>query len=254
MLKFSYFIVIGLMLITLSARSQSGPCLDNNHKELQKQLKLIYNEEFRSNKTIDLNWKAQNASPGHILSSRWRENLCVRCGKLFIMNRKEDRGGKAWTSGRLSRGSFSYGYFECRMRISKATGVNNSFWVSASRMPGKNAFEVDFCEVHYPNIIHFTVHDHGGEKSDRNPTATFVYKPDLDLSAGYHVYGCFWDTNTISFFFDGEMIWETPNLVCDHAGEIVLGSAVLKWAGEVTDRIDGTSMQVDYVRVWQRDE
>lgn len=80
---------------------------------------LIWHDEFSSNSAIDENWNAENASPGHILSSRWRDNLSVKSGKLIIKNRKENKGGKVWTSGSMtSKRKFKYGYFECRMRIS----------------------------------------------------------------------------------------------------------------------------------------
>lgn len=40
-----------------------------------------------------------------------------------------------------------------------------------------------------------------------------------------------------------------------HRGKapVLLSLAVIKWAGAVTDAIDGASMDVDYVRVWQRE-
>jgi hypothetical protein len=31
-----------------------------------------------------------------------------------------------------------------------------------------------------------------------------------------------------------------------------LSLAIIKWAGEVTDAIDGTVMEVDYVRVYEK--
>lgn len=254
MIRLRCLILLTLALLSLAAQAGNGPCIKRGQQLSNLNWQLVYNEEFRGNKTIDQNWTPQNASPSHILSSRWRDNLSVRKGKLIISNRKEERGGKEWTSGSMRGRNCSYGFYECRMKISKATGVNNSFWMSAAKKPGMNAFELDFCEVHYPNKINYTIHDYGGEKMEKNPTVTYVYKPDMDLSAAYHVYGCYWDKDTISFYFDGKLIWETPNLVCDHAGPFVLGTAILKWAGEVTEKIDGTNMKVDYVRVWQKVE
>jgi hypothetical protein len=32
---------------------------------------------------------------------------------------------------------------------------------------------------------------------------------------------------------------------------VLLSSAIIKWAGPVTDQIEGTAMEVDYVRVYQ---
>ena len=35
-------------------------------------------------------------------------------------------------------------------------------------------------------------------------------------------------------------------------GLLLFGLAIIRWAGPVTDAIHGTSMDVDWVRVWQR--
>ena len=48
------------------------------------------------------------------------------------------------------------------------------------------------------------------------------------------------------------MVRTEPNLFCHDEGYIVLGTSVLKWAGEITPSIDGTSMSVDYVRVFKK--
>ncbi len=42
------------------------------------------------------------------------------------------------------------------------------------------------------------------------------------------------------------------NAICHSQAPVLLSSAVMKWAGPVTDKIDGTAMEVDYVRVYQR--
>lgn len=228
------------------------PYLKTNQPASVKRWTLSFNDEFRKNATIDNNWMPQNSSPEHIKSSRWRENLIVRYGKLRIKNKSERRGGKDWTSGCMTcRVNNDYGYYECRMKISSAEGINNSFWMSAGRKPGLHAFEIDFFEIHYPNKIHYTVHDYGIDVSSKSKTLTETFNPDVDLSKSYHIYGVDWNENTIDFYFDGELKWSVVNTVCNHIGPMALATAVLSWAGNVTDDIDNTQMIVDYVRYWK---
>lgn len=245
--------VVLLMILPIACFAQRGPYFKRGQNNDMEEWKLIYVDHFSFRSTIDENWIPQNEAPDQIMSSRWRENLTTRWGKLVISNRKESRCGKEWTSGSMycSR-VFGYGFYECRMRISKATGVNNSFWMQAGRKPGMHAFEIDFVEAHYPNKIYVTIHDWGAEGVERLSSISYLYEPDVDLSAEYHIYGCNWDEDKISFYFDGELIWETENTFCDHVGPIVLGTAVLGWAGQINDTIDGTDMRVDYVRVWEK--
>jgi hypothetical protein len=41
------------------------------------------------------------------------------------------------------------------------------------------------------------------------------------------------------------------NEFCHSPAPVYLSEAIINWAGEVTDSIDGTSMVVDWVRVYQ---
>lgn len=239
------------ILFSIPSFSQK-PYVKKGEPASHKKWGLSFSDEFRNHSTIDLNWMPQNASPEHIESSRWRENLTIRFGKLRISNKNECKGGKQWTSGCITcRTNNGYGYYECRAKISKARGVNNSFWMSAARKPGLSAFEIDFFEIHYPNVIHYTVIDLGAEKTTNKISYTEIYRPDYDLSNAYHIYGVDWNENTIDFYFDGELIWSVKNTVCNHIGPISLATAVLSWAGEINDTINDTRMMVDYVRYWK---
>ena len=238
------------IFVSLTAFCQK-PYLKKGQPAAQKKWTLSYKDDFRKNSTIDKNWMPQNASPEHILSSRWRENLSVKYGKLRIKNMSERRGGKEWTSGNMiCRTNNGYGYYECRVKIARAHGVNNSFWMSAGRKSGLHGFEIDFFEITYPNVIHYTVHDFGIEKNKETKSFSETFKPDADLSTAYHVYGVDWNENTIDFYFDGVLKWSVDNKVCNHIGPMEFGTAVLPWA-HISDEIDNSQMFVDYVRYWK---
>jgi hypothetical protein len=42
---------------------------------------------------LDQNWEFQNGPSGHILCSRWRENVVVEKGMCRLVNKKERRAG-----------------------------------------------------------------------------------------------------------------------------------------------------------------
>ena len=52
------------------------------------------------------------------------------------------------------------------------------------------------------------------------------------------------------FYFDGKEIRRVKNDVCHYECALLLSEAILKWAGPVGDAIDGTFMEVDYVRAY----
>lgn len=214
--------------------------------------KLVFQDEFNG-KTADLdkNWEFQNGPSGHILCSRWRENAVEENGLCRLLNKKESRGGQQWTSASLwSKRKFKYGYFECRYKYGAATGLNNSFWLLTSLKndePGR--FEIDINEGHYSDQVNMNIHSWSGKHRAQHKRWIAA---GHDLSKEFHLYGLEWTTKELVWYFDGQEIRRDANTVCHSEAPVYLSSAIMKWAGEVTDKIDGTSMDVDYVRVYER--
>lgn len=234
---------------------------------------LVFQDEFNAGgDELDKHWHFQNGPSGHILCSRWRENVAAKDGLCRILNRKEDRGGQQWTSGSMwSKRQFKYGYFEARYRFAATTGLNNSFWImtvapskpasgstaDSGRFPHPNEmpeqsgrFEIDICEGHWPDKIHMNIHNWSGKHWSKPKTYRAEGK---DLGRDFHVYGLLWNVDELVWFFEGREIRREPNTICHGEAPVWFSSAVMKWAGEVTDKIDGTAMEVDYVRVYQRE-
>lgn len=213
---------------------------------------LVFGDEFKGTTTeLDKNWDFQNGPSGHILCSRWRENVVAENGLCRLLNKKENRGGQEWTSGSMwTTRQFRYGYFECRYRYGAATGLNNSFWIMnrlSGGAPGR--FELDINEGHSPNLVNMNIHNWSGKHWARSKKWR---AEGCDLAKEFHVYGFEWNAKELVWYFDGREIRREPNSVAHGPAPVWLSSAIIKWAGPVTDKIDGTSMDVDYVRVYQR--
>lgn len=208
--------------------------------------RLTFAEEFEG-RAIDLDkWAAESGSPGHILSSRWPENLEVDSGALRIRTRREVRGGKQWTTGHLWTRGFRqrYGYFEARIKIAGSSGLNNAFWLITR--PDRIC-EIDITEAHYPSRNNVTVHKWSGEYA-RNTKAV---KAAADLSEEFHIYALEWDEENISWFFDGQRIHRHQNAFCHAPMSVVLSTAVVAWL-KPGENLNGSAMVVDYVRVYAK--
>ena len=72
-----------------------------------------------------------------------------------------------------------------------------------------------------------------------------------DLGHSFHVYGLLWSERELVYYFDGREIRRMSNEICHGESPVRLSLAIIRWAGPVTDAIDGKSMDVDWVRVWQ---
>ncbi|MBQ2968565.1 MAG: S-layer homology domain-containing protein [Clostridia bacterium] len=219
---------------------------------------LTFNDEFEYEGVNWDVWESASASPGHILSSRWPENIAVYDGAMHLLTKKEERGGKQWTTGDawVTPNVFrqAYGYWEARYKYNESGGINNAFWMETIKdgynfaSDSDHRFEIDINEGHYPNKINQTYHTaNDGSLSDHLEVA-------YDLSADYHTYALKWDKDFIYYYFDGELTSKKPNINAIDVVYPIFSTAVLNWAGTLGPKADGSSMAIEYVRIYQRRE
>ncbi|MEI7807930.1 MAG: family 16 glycosylhydrolase, partial [Verrucomicrobiota bacterium] len=211
--------------------------------------KLTFSDEFNGSQ-LDTNvWKsAQGESWGQLLSARFPENAVVTNGLLRLVTKKENRGGKEWTSAMISTKSFrqKYGYWESRYRYAPATGLNQAFWMHPGGKDKDKVFEIDVNEGHYPSDVNATLHQSGlTSKSKR-------YVADYDLAADFHLYAAEWNEQEVIYYFDGREIYRVPNTKANLDMPVIYATAVLPWAGPINDSLNGASMDVDWVHVYQK--
>lgn len=84
--------------------------------------------------------------------------------------------------------------------------------------------------------------------------ATMDSKDLADFGANYHTYGLLWTEDEIVFYQDRKELRRVPNDFCKSESPIWLSEAIINWSGEVTDKLDRTSMKVDWVRYYQSQE
>ncbi|MDQ3813761.1 MAG: glycoside hydrolase family 16 protein, partial [Armatimonadota bacterium] len=211
---------------------------------------MTFHDEFEGDKLDVDTWRIEAGSPGHILSSRWPENVEVKDGLLRLLTKREERGGKKWTSGNIWTKTFTqqYGYFEARMRIGKASGLNNAFWLmTTKKKTDPYHFEIDITEAHYPHRSQMTLHNWSGEHWARSKTGVVAD----DLSADFHVYALEWTEKELVWYLDGVEMWRTAHDICRDASPLRFSSAVAHFAGRIGPELDGTDMAVDWVRVYR---
>ena len=75
---------------------------------------------------------------------------------------------------------------------------------------------------------------------------------DFNFARDFHTYGLEWNEKELVFYFDGKEIRREKNEFCYSPAPVWLSLAIIPWAGKITDAIDKTQMEVDYVRVYQR--
>ncbi len=196
-----------------------------------------------------------------------KENAFVQGGRLTIHTRKEslskapDWGGQNYTSSRLiTRGKrdWTYGFFEVRAKLPCGKGTWPAIWTLNTAGVWPAGGELDIMEHvgRDPGRVYSTVHTAGGY--DAKGAGDAVKVPDA--CNAFHTYQMHWTADRVRFGVDGMAHFEYKNLRSgpeqwpfDKPQFLILNIAVGgHHGGAVDEQIFPVSMEIDYVRVYQR--
>ncbi|UJP63756.1 glycoside hydrolase family 16 protein [Mongoliitalea daihaiensis] len=198
-----------------------------------------------------------------------RENVRLEGGNLIITARRENLGGRQFTSSRIKtegRQSFQFGRIDIRAVLPKGQGIWPALWMLGDniRTVGWPACgEIDIMEmVGGPatarnNEVHGTVHwDNNGSWANTGGSTTLRQGIFND---NFHVFSIIWDEQRIVWLLDN-VAFHTVDITPAALSELRESFFFLfniavggNWPGDP----DGTTtfpqqMVVDYVRVFQR--
>ncbi len=127
-------------------------------------------------------------------------NASVSNGVLCITAKKQSIGGYSYTSARMSKGSFLYGFFESKETLPMALGSWPAFWMLGTNIGSvgwPSCGEIDIMEhVNTGTDIHGSLHWYNGGQKDW--TAIGYTSP-----GNSHYYQCNWNMYGFKFYIDG---------------------------------------------------
>lgn len=138
---------------------------------------------------------------------------------------------------------FTYGVVEFRAWLPAAPeGIANwpTLWLDGQQWPQDGEINVleglggraSAC-YHYGTAADW--HDGNG-----------VELPGADWAAGWHTYAARWEPGRITFYYDGKLVWSTTEGVVHTPMYVIIDDTV-----NTGDPVTPSTMEVDYVRVWQ---
>lgn len=237
---------------------------------------LVWNDEFNDNEinTNDWTFEMGDGCPDNCgwgnneLQYYRRENAWEKDSVLTIEARKENFGGKMYTSTRMitqQKQSFQYGRIDIRALLPQGQGIWPALWMlgeDINSVGWPKCGEIDIMEMvggeGSDNTVHGTVHYdingnhvyHGGHKS----LASGIYADK------YHVFSILWDKSSIKWYVDDAQFYTTDISSSDtnefHQKFFFIFNIAVggNWPGSP----DATTsfpqqMKVDYIRVFQAD-
>ena len=248
---------------------------------------LVWSDEFDTNGAVNATkWHHQTQLPaggswfnGEVQHyTNQLTNSSVNAGFLNIVAKKEpftDQGiTKQYTSARLnSKFAFLYGRVDIRAKVPTNQGTWPALW-----MLGKNVnedggfFDSQFGTTNWPACGEIDIMEHGITPSQpTNYVQSALHTPSSfgnttniggtianNLGTDYHVYSMNWSPYQITFLLDGVAYYtynpavKTPsNWPFTSEQYLLLNIAMGGIAGTIPASFTQTSMDVDYVRVYQ---
>lgn len=187
-----------------------------------------------------------------------RPNVSVTNGNLALTTVAV---GTNWQEGYISSAAFAskYGYYEARLKVNSANGLNNAFWMAS---PGEitgtansvDKPEIDVTEAHHEhNDSHMAMHQWEPTHWHSGTTASIP-----NISSNYAVVAMERrPDNTLVWYWDGQVkrtmtaaqVLGFSNMI---PTAVLFSTKVIPFAGTPGPGLDGSQMLVDYVRVTQR--
>jgi len=194
------------------------------------------------------------------------KNARVENGVLQIIAQKQDFGGKAYTSARLvSKADWKYGKIEVRAKLPPAMGTWSAIWM----MPANWSFndgnwpdvgEIDIMEHvgHDLGVIHASAHSKDYQWQAQTQKTATIDVPDA--TEKFHSYTLEWTPDVLKATVDDSLYFEYKNeglgktkWPYDKPFYLIINVAVGgAWGGEVDDSAFPQVMEVDYVKVYQK--
>lgn len=237
--------------------------------------KLVWHDEFDGKVINPKNWAYDVGGGGwgnnelEVYTDR-RDNARVENGFLVIEARKEDKGNGhiTYTSARLKTEglqTFQYGRIEARLKVPPGAGLWPAFWMlgaNISEVDWPQSGEIDIMEYtgKRPDTISGTLHGPGYS----GPLSIGKrIQQSYQIADDFHLYAVEWDKNEINWFYEGVKYFTVQRTdvgrhkwVFDQPFFILLNLAVGGTSGGHVskDTVFPAQYQVDYVRVFQKEE
>ncbi|MEO7976325.1 glycoside hydrolase family 16 protein [Flavobacterium sp.] len=228
---------------------------------------LIWSDEFNTDGAPDATKWGYNLGTG---DNGWGNNekqnytnspvnVIIQGGNLKITAKKESSGGAAYSSARLvtdSKFKFTYGKIEIRAKLPTGAGTWPAIWMlgqNYATKPWPACGEIDIMEHvgNNQNVVLGTLHYPGRSGGSADSGSKTI----ANVSTEFHVYKAVWSPSSVKIYADETLIHSVANtssLPFNSDFFLILNVAM---GGNLGGNIDAafteSSMEVDYVRVYQ---
>jgi hypothetical protein len=208
------------------------------------QLQPVYATDFSDQQKLAADW--QFISDDYLTSCRRPENVVASPAGLVLRTRVATDCKAKWSTGFIiSKQHFQFGFYEATNKAGDIDGLNNAFWLVT-----EDRFEIDACELHFPNIDRMTLHNNNKIDGVFPPAVGFDSRFSHYFYSQFHDIGVLWTPTDVIWEVDGEPVAAIRTSQSIHgATDIRFSTALMDYAGKIPEHPEGHPMYVKSLRV-----
>ncbi len=235
-------------------------------------MELIWQDEFSGTTLNEGNWTFEigignNGWGNNELQYYKKENIFLREGNLVIEARKENFGGRNYTSSRIitqNKFDFKYGRVDIRAVLPFGQGIWPALWMLGANISSVGwpaCGEIDIVELIGGGTNDSEIHGNAHWADGAGKLASYGGK--YNLSSGifndeFHVFSIIWDSTSISWYVDDieyHVIDTSPSELSEFQSNFFLICNVAvggNWPGSPdVSTVFPQRMIIDYIRIFQ---
>jgi beta-glucanase (GH16 family) len=243
--------------------------------------KLVWSDEFNSDlmsggkpalpSTNDNGWYYETGNSGwgnneleNYITAYVGTDTCALVSNGTLKIKAKKVGSQVMSIRMNTRKSWTYGYFEARLKLPTGRGTWPAFWMMPKNFnTWPDDGEVDIMEEvgYHANYVSSSIHC--AAYNHKNGTQKTAENYLANAQSDFHIYGCLWTADYIKFYVDGK---NTMTFLNDGKGDkstwpfnaAFYLKLNLAWGGSwggaqgVDESILPATYEVDYVRVYQK--
>lgn len=260
--------VLGSFFMIYSCNKKESNNSDNLIVAPEYYWDLVWNDEFSVDGMPDTNrWIFEHGPNWHNEELQYYtngrpENVRVKDGFLILEARHESFGPRDYTSTRLnSKEGWTYGRMEIRARLPKGNALWPAIWMfpmTDTYGTWPNSGEIDIMENWSwdQNGIFGTVHTEAYNHIIETQKGGTIYVDDPWLN--FYTYTIEWRSQEIDWFVNDSLFYafsnegEVAKWPFDHPFRFIFNIAVEKTAPGQEYTWEKTTMEIDFVRIYER--
>ncbi len=247
---------LGFSPLGQAQRPPQEPMSETRFLPEQMGYQLFWKDEFEGQQLDPTKWQVRGEGP-RALGFVSAKAVKVENGCLKLQALKEDGRILLGAVGTQNTLMTKYGYFECRARLQRSSGIWAAFWIQSPRIsqgedPATFGAEIDIMECFRKLGTDIVSHNVHWAYGPHQKTTHGMQSHRQGVGEGFHTFALEWTPDHYAFFVDGYKYYVVTTAISHIDEYLILSMEIPSNPDELKPAVFPDVFEVDYVRVYKQ--